>query len=74
MIGNTDTRHYTHLTSNIYRFSPTYNYPEDLPRFHGHNERISIKNYEQAVNFYYHLIRNADKASLSPQHQHSEEL
>ena len=74
MIGNTDTKHYQNFTRNIYRFSPTFMYPPDLKRFHGDNERISIKNYEQAINFYYHLILNANEESLMPYHKHSNEL
>ncbi len=74
MIGGTDTRHYTHLTDKIYRFAPSYFYPEDTARFHGLNERISVKNYEQAVNFYYHLIQNSDQESLKPIHEHGTEL
>ena len=74
LIGNTDTRYYLQFTHNVYRFSPTFMYPEDLPRFHGVNERISKKNYEQAINFYHHLILNADEASLPPLHQHGAEL
>jgi carboxypeptidase PM20D1 len=74
MIGNTDTKHYTGITTNLYRFSPTFMYPADLARFHGLNERISIKNYEEAVNFFYHLMVNADKAALEPRHTHSDEF
>ena len=74
MVGNTDTHHYAHLTPNIYRFAPTVMYPEDVARFHGLNERISIKNYEQAINFFYHVLVNADKEKLEPAHQHGEEL
>ncbi|CAH1783895.1 unnamed protein product [Owenia fusiformis] len=74
MIGNTDTKHYLKLSKNIYRFSPTYMYPEDLPRFHGVNERISVKNYEQAINYYYHLMKNSDDMGVPEQHQHSSEL
>ena len=47
LIGNTDTIHYTNLTNNIYRFSPAFLLPEDVDRFHGINERISVKNYNQ---------------------------
>ncbi|KAK7489673.1 hypothetical protein BaRGS_00019068 [Batillaria attramentaria] len=72
MIGNTDTRHYLQFTHNVYRFSPTFMYPNDTTRFHGINERISKKNYEQAINFYHHLILNANEAGLSPSHKHSE--
>ncbi|ELT99544.1 hypothetical protein CAPTEDRAFT_222768 [Capitella teleta] len=74
LIANTDTRHYLNFSENIYRFSPTYMYPDDPPRFHGVNERISVKNWEQAVNFYLHLIKNADEAKLQPLHSHGHEL
>ena len=47
MVGNTDTMHYQNLTNNIYRFSPAFMLPEDIDRFHGINERISVKNYNQ---------------------------
>lgn len=70
LVGNTDTRHYTQLTRNLYRFSPTYMYPEDVPRFHGINERLSIKNYEEAVNFFYHVLVNSDQEALEPMHVH----
>ncbi|ESP04554.1 hypothetical protein LOTGIDRAFT_135972 [Lottia gigantea] len=73
MIGNTDTNHYSRFTTNIYRFTPSFMYPEDLSRFHGNNERISIRNYEQAINFYYHLIKNVEKG-LMTLHKHGEEL
>ena len=72
MIGNTDTRHYLRMTHNVYRFSPTVMFPDDPKRFHGDNERISVKNYEQAVNFYYHLMVNSNKARIEPTHNHGE--
>lgn len=74
LVGNTDTRHYLPFTHNVYRFSPTFMFPDDIARFHGINERISTKNYEQAINFYHHLILNADEAQLPPLHQHGDEL
>ena len=49
--------------------------PDDLKRFHGRNERISVKNFEQAVNFFYHVIKNADDLDLSTlNHSHQGEL
>jgi len=39
-------------------------YPPDIRRYHGDNERISVENYGQAVNFFSHLMTNADRASL----------
>ncbi|KAH9523726.1 hypothetical protein Btru_040736 [Bulinus truncatus] len=74
MLGNTDTRFYLNFTKNVYRFSPTYMYPGDIARFHGINERISVKNYEQAINFYYHLIRNADSSNLTSEHSSHHDL
>ena len=32
--------------------------PEDLSRFHGTNERISVANYVEAIQFYHQLLRN----------------
>lgn len=74
MIGNTDTVHYIRFAKNIYRFSPTFMFPEDMKRFHGNNERISVQNYEQVINFYYHLLVNADEGTLPPFHKHNDEL
>ena len=48
------------LTSNIFRFTPAFTTKNDLSRFHGYDERISVKNYVQVVEFYYRLIRNSD--------------
>ena len=50
LVGNTDTIHYIDLSDNIYRFSPAFLLPEDIDRFHGINERISVKNYNQVKN------------------------
>lgn len=62
MIGNTDTLHYQHLTKNIYRFSPSYLFStKDLSRIHGIDERISLQNYQETINFYFHIYDNADK-------------
>ncbi len=43
-------------------------------RFHGLNERISVDNYEKAINFYYHVLMNADRETLAPPHSHGEDL
>lgn len=58
MIAGTDSRHFTPLSDNIYRFSPVRARPEDLPRFHGTNERISVANLVEVVQFYHQLLRN----------------
>jgi len=66
LTGNTDTKHFLELSPNIYRFSPTFMYPQDRHRFHGDNERISVENYGQAINYYSHLMTNADREHLEP--------
>ena len=72
--GGTDCKHYTHLTKQIYRFNPTVMLPTDLPRYHGIDERISIETYEKVLNFFYHLMKNADtlKTLKNDKHDPSE--
>ena len=58
VIVGTDSRYYTPLTDNIYRFSPMRFRAEDLTRLHGTNERIAITNYVEVIQFYHQLLRN----------------
>ena len=58
-LGATDSRYYSKLTNNIYRFLPMWVQPEAVARFHGTNERISLKNYEEHIRFYYQLLYNS---------------
>jgi carboxypeptidase PM20D1 len=62
MIGGTDSRHFSAISDNIYRFSPVRARAEDLPRFHGTNERIATSNLAELVRFYHQLLRNASTA------------
>ncbi|XP_062871495.1 N-fatty-acyl-amino acid synthase/hydrolase PM20D1.2 isoform X2 [Trichomycterus rosablanca] len=73
-VGNTDSRHYTELTKDIYRFAPTWFKPGDPQRFHGINERISRQNYEDLVLFYFQLIQNCDVRNIPPSHTSEHEL
>ncbi|NXF97569.1 P20D1 hydrolase, partial [Eubucco bourcierii] len=73
-IGNTDSRHFTNLTAAIYRFNPILLKPDDLPRIHGLNERISVKDFEKQVEFLFQLIKNCDTAELPEPHAKSHEL
>nr|XP_056700810.1 N-fatty-acyl-amino acid synthase/hydrolase PM20D1 [Euleptes europaea] len=65
-IGNTDSRHFNNLTNAIYRFNPVVFKPDDMPRFHGLNERISVESFEKQVEFLFQLIQNSD-IDLSPE-------
>jgi carboxypeptidase PM20D1 len=57
--GGTDTKHYRHLTRNVYRFLPIRLKAEDFGRLHGTDERLGVKNYAEVVRFYAQLLRNA---------------
>lgn len=56
MIGGTDSRHMLQVADAVYRFSPVRARGEDLPRFHGTNERMSIDNLGELVGFYHRLL------------------
>lgn len=58
MVAATDSRHYAGVTDNIFRFSPVRANSEDLKRFHGTNERLSIANYADMIRFYRRLLEN----------------
>ncbi|XP_018617735.2 N-fatty-acyl-amino acid synthase/hydrolase PM20D1.2 [Scleropages formosus] len=73
-VGNTDSRHYNSLTKDIYRFTPTWFKPGDEKRFHGVNERISMRNYEEIVHFYFQLFQNCDTRKLPESHSAQHDL
>ena len=54
-----DTRHYTGISENSYRFLPVRLHSEDLKRIHGIDERISVHNYAEIVGFYVELMLTA---------------
>ncbi len=56
VIAGTDSRHMSELTPNVYRFLPVRARPGDLARFHGTNERISLENYCELIQFFHRLI------------------
>ncbi len=55
----TDSLYYGTVADNAYRFFPVRVKPEDVKRFHGIDERISISNYEEMIRFYLRLILNS---------------
>ena len=59
MVAATDSRHYAGITDKIFRFSPVRANADDLKRFHGTNERLSIEGYADMIRFYRRLIENA---------------
>lgn len=63
MIGGTDARHFTGIADHVYRFSPVRAKPEDLPRFHGSNERIAVANLAELTRFYHQLLKSGAQAA-----------
>ncbi len=59
MVGATDARHYAALTPDIYRFFPLRAEQSDLDRVHGTNERLSIENYGEMIQFYARVMINS---------------
>jgi carboxypeptidase PM20D1 len=58
VLGGTDARHYEDLADDVYRFQPFVLGPDDPPRIHGTNERISVDVYRDCVRFYVQLLIN----------------
>jgi carboxypeptidase PM20D1 len=54
-----DARYFQGLSRNVFRFLPVRLASEDLKRMHGTNERLAVRDYEQAVRFYRQLVLNA---------------
>ncbi len=63
MIGGSDSIHFGEVSNHIFKFSPVRAKPEDLPRFHGTNERISSANLAEMIRFYHRLITKGAEAS-----------
>jgi len=61
LIAATDSWHYAGLTKNSFRFLPITLKPEDVKRYHGVDERISLDDYARCVRFYTQLIRNSQR-------------
>ena len=57
-VAGSDSQHFVPIADSIYRFSPVRAKPEDLPRLHGTDERLSVANLAELVRFYHQLLRN----------------
>ncbi len=62
VLGATDSRYFTGMSDNIYRFAFSKLGHDDLKRIHGTNERISVDNYFQLITFYCQLLRNSNES------------
>jgi carboxypeptidase PM20D1 len=62
MIAGTDSHYFDAISDSVYKFLPVRATTEDLKRFHGTNERLSVANYVELIQFYHQLISNAQPA------------
>ena len=58
VIGGTDSRHFSALSQNVFRYSPTHVTVGDLKRVHGTDERVAVSNLGELVKFYSRLVQN----------------
>lgn len=57
VIGATDSRHYTRIADDLYRFTPVTFETSDLRRIHGTDERLTIENLVRASAWYEDVMR-----------------
>jgi carboxypeptidase PM20D1 len=57
ILASSDSRYYSEISKNIYRFAPIIINSEDIARIHGVNERIRIEDFKRGIGFYYQLIK-----------------
>lgn len=57
VVGATDARHYASIADSRFNFLPIRVGKQDMPRFHGINERISVANYADVVRFSVAFLR-----------------
>lgn len=74
MNGATDSKFYANSTKNIYKFQPILLKHTDIKRFHGVDERISLENFQDLINFYAKLMENSDKMHAEIKKYLNEEL
>jgi carboxypeptidase PM20D1 len=56
VVAATDARSMARITDKVYRFMPIRVRPEDVARFHGTDERISLADYQGMIDFYKRLM------------------
>jgi carboxypeptidase PM20D1 len=56
VLAGTDSRHYSEVAENVYRFQPMLFGEDDFTGIHGTNERVSFDNIERTIRFYIGLM------------------
>lgn len=60
VMGGTDAKYYSGRSENVFRFLAAKLGPDDMTRFHGTNERLSVNSFAGSIRFFQRLIRGAD--------------
>lgn len=56
MLGASDSRHFTRISGNVYRFSPFEMSKEERGTLHAMNERIGVSTFLRGIEFYRRLV------------------
>jgi carboxypeptidase PM20D1 len=59
VLGGTDSRYFSIITDDIYRFIPYTLDSSDISRFHGLNERLGVKTFAHGIQAYYLMLEQA---------------
>lgn len=58
LFAGTDSKHFTPIADDVYRFFALTVTPEDVARFHGIDERIAVRDYRNVVALYQRILKN----------------
>jgi len=58
MIAGSDSRHYSQVADDAYRFNPFELTQENLSGFHGTNEKMGVDNFVMGIKAYVQIMRH----------------
>lgn len=64
MLASSDSKHFTEVSGDIYRFAPIIVTSDDMARIHGIDERVRIEDFLRGISYYYYLIRNSNDEEM----------
>lgn len=67
-VAGSDSKYYSQLSPNVYRFSGLDLTGDELKSIHGVNERVSASSLATAIQFYYQFIRSETSAQSTVRH------